>query len=43
MEGVETEEEYLAVRELGMESIQGFYFGRPAGPVEFEQKYGLNI
>ncbi|WP_367942033.1 bifunctional diguanylate cyclase/phosphodiesterase [Enterocloster citroniae] len=43
LEGVETEEEYLAVRELGMESIQGFYFGRPAGPVEFEQKYGLNV
>ena len=43
LEGVETEEEYLAGRELGMESIQGFYFGRPAGPVEFEQKYGLNV
>lgn len=37
LEGVETEEEYRAVRELGMEFIQGYYFGRPVSPEVFEQ------
>ena len=38
LEGVETGEEYLAVKELGMEYIQGFYFGRPEPPDVFEKR-----
>lgn len=37
LEGVESEEEYRVVRALGMEYIQGFYFGRPVSPGLFEQ------
>ncbi|MFT6220661.1 MAG: EAL domain-containing protein (putative c-di-GMP-specific phosphodiesterase class I) [Candidatus Endobugula sp.] len=29
-EGAETEEEYNAVRDVGCNLIQGFYFGKPA-------------
>jgi EAL domain-containing protein (putative c-di-GMP-specific phosphodiesterase class I) len=29
-EGVETREEYLALRDLGVELFQGYYFARPA-------------
>ena len=36
--GVETEEEYEAVRELGMEYIQGYYFGRPMSARQFEDR-----
>jgi EAL domain-containing protein (putative c-di-GMP-specific phosphodiesterase class I) len=28
-EGVETEEEYRMVRDLGCTKVQGYYFGRP--------------
>lgn len=38
LEGVETEEEYEAVRELGMEYIQGYYFGRPMSARQFEDR-----
>ena len=38
LEGGETGEEYLAVKELGMEYIQGFYFGRPEPPDVFEKR-----
>ena len=38
LEGVETGEEYRAVREMGIELIQGYYFGRPMPPEEFERK-----
>ena len=38
LEGVETEEEYEAVRELGMEYIQGYYFGRPMSARRFEDR-----
>lgn len=31
-EGVETESEYLAVRALGVELVQGYYFARPSPP-----------
>ncbi len=31
-EGVETESEYQAVKELGVELIQGYYFARPSPP-----------
>lgn len=43
LEGAETKEEYLAMREPGIESIRGFYFERLTGSVELEQKYELNI
>ena len=38
LEGVETKEEYEAVRELGMEYIQGYYFGRPMSARQFEDR-----
>lgn len=38
LEGVETDGEYRAVRDLGMEFIQGYYFGRPVSPELFEQR-----
>lgn len=38
LEGVETEEEYQAVKELGMEFIQGYYFGRPVCSDVFEKR-----
>jgi EAL domain-containing protein (putative c-di-GMP-specific phosphodiesterase class I) len=31
-EGVETEEEAKALRELGCDHLQGFHFGRPVRP-----------
>ena len=37
-EGVETKEEYEAVRELVMEYIQGYYFGRPMSARQFEDR-----
>ena len=39
LEGVETEEEYRAVREIGLELIQGYYFGRPVSAEEFERRW----
>ena len=33
-EGVETEEQYLALKELGCDYIQGFIWGRPMPPDE---------
>lgn len=39
LEGVETEEEYNTVKDIGPELIQGFYFGKPIAPEEFVQKF----
>lgn len=39
LEGVETQEEYEAVRPLGIEVMQGFYFGCPVPAEEFERLY----
>ena len=39
LEGVETQEEFEAVRQLGIEVMQGFYFGHPVPPEEFERLY----
>lgn len=39
LEGVETEAEYRAVCDTGLELIQGFYFGRPVTAGEFEDKW----
>ncbi len=34
-EGVETEEQYLALKELGCDLAQGYYFSKPVPPEEF--------
>ncbi|MBR4472435.1 MAG: amino acid permease [Oscillospiraceae bacterium] len=36
-EGVETEEQYLKLRDLGCDLVQGYYFSRPLPPDQFEQ------
>ena len=36
-EGVETEEQYLAIKELGCSVIQGYYFSKPLPANEFEK------
>ena len=36
-EGVETEEQYLVLKELGCDFVQGYYFSRPVPAKEFEQ------
>ena len=36
-EGVETEEQYLALKEMGCDVIQGYYFSRPLPAEEFER------
>ncbi len=36
-EGVETEEQYLALREMGCDLIQGYYFSVPVPPEQFER------
>jgi len=35
-EGVETEDQYLALKEMGCDVIQGYYFSRPLPADEFE-------
>ncbi|WP_080801565.1 bifunctional diguanylate cyclase/phosphodiesterase [Arabiibacter massiliensis] len=39
LEGVETDEEYGAVNTMGLDYIQGFLFGRPLLPEEFEERF----
>ena len=39
LEGVETEEEYLAVKDMGLDYLQGFLLGKPCPPEEFEEKH----
>ena len=36
-EGVETEEQMLALRELGCDMVQGYYFGKPVSAADFER------
>ena len=36
-EGVETEEQYLVLKELGCDFIQGYYFSKPVPAKDFEQ------
>ena len=38
-EGVETEEQYIKLKELGSDIIQGFYFAKPIPKKEFEEIY----
>ena len=35
-EGVETEEQYLLLKRLGCDLVQGFYFSKPVPEAEFE-------
>lgn len=39
VEGVETEEQYAAVKDTKIQLIQGFYFGRPMHRDDFEKEY----
>lgn len=39
LEGVETAEEYDTVKGIGLELIQGFYFGHPINAKMFEKKF----
>lgn len=39
VEGVETENELSCVLELGADSVQGYYYGKPMPAGEFEKKY----
>ena len=36
-EGVETKEQYLALRELGCDLVQGYYFSKPVPPQDFDR------
>ena len=36
VEGVETKEQYELLKELGVDYIQGFYFGKPVNAKDFE-------
>ncbi len=38
VEGVETKEQYELLSQLGVDLIQGFYFGRPVPPDEFARR-----
>lgn len=43
IEGVETEKEYLLMRDFcHADSIQGYYFGRPEPPEVFEEKFFID-
>ena len=42
-EGVETEHQLTMLRELDVEVFQGFLFGKPVSPIEFEQTWGHAI
>ncbi|SDN03734.1 MULTISPECIES: putative bifunctional diguanylate cyclase/phosphodiesterase [Lachnospira] len=37
-EGVETEEQYIMLRDFGVDYIQGFYFGKPIDAISFEKE-----
>lgn len=36
-EGVETEEQYLALKDMGCDLVQGYYFSKPVAPEEFDR------
>ena len=42
-EGVETEEQFAKLRELGCQSVQGYLFGRPQPFVEIAEKAGTVV
>ncbi|MDD3239343.1 MAG: EAL domain-containing protein, partial [Lachnospira sp.] len=37
VEGIESQEQYELLKSLGVNYIQGYYFGKPIGATEFEQ------
>ena len=39
VEGVETKEQVDALKQTKIQSIQGFYFGKPLHKEEFDEKY----
>lgn len=39
LEGVETKEEYDLVENIGIDYIQGYYFGKPQSPEEIEKNF----
>lgn len=39
VEGVETKEQYMLIKAMGIENIQGYFFDRPMAIEEFEEKY----
>lgn len=39
LEGVETDEEYRIVSSMGLDTIQGYLFGRPVSAKEFERNF----
>ena len=39
LEGVEVGAEYEVVRDMGLELIQGYYYGRPVPADEFERQF----
>ena len=39
LEGVETQKEYEEAKKLGIEVLQGYYFGHPVSAKEFEIRY----
>lgn len=42
VEGVEEERQYKVLREIGVDQIQGFYFGRPTEAENFQKRYVHN-
>ncbi|HEU5173366.1 MAG TPA: EAL domain-containing protein [Gemmatimonadaceae bacterium] len=42
-EGVETEEQFALLRDLGCDSVQGYLFGRPERPEAVEAKFGKRL
>jgi len=38
-EGVETEEQMLALKDMGCEMVQGYYFSKPVPAKDFERNF----
>ena len=42
-EGVETEEQFRLLKDLGCDEYQGFHESAPLAPADFENQYGKPI
>ena len=42
-EGVETEDQYIFLREIGCDVIQGYYFAKPMPETDYEKCLGNRI